>query len=534
MGFLDRFRRKRPMPRMAQPSSRVILRNQYVQASWDRTKNAWYRFVPTDVNEEFENNIELLRSLSHRLSVEDVYTKRYMSTVITNVVGPKGILFSPKNRRGKTAAAGLNEGVNRELVRAKKKFDKCPTVNKKGTNIDFQEVVLRTTIEDGECFINIIVDKELNETGIAFEILDASLLDVKFNGTNAGRRVVAGIELDKFDRAVAYWFWNKHLNSRLQKGNRKRVRINALDLDKPGVQSGIIQVHYESNDRANALRGKPWITPAMTFLARLQEYMDAELLAAQVAASAPLFITSDRLDTAATLGDPMTNTAQAANIEPESGQEQRAKAPLREVLDFDSATILKLAPGEVPVSPDVRRPNSQLEATVKQYVRGASAALNVAYPTLANDNSDETFSSARMSIIIERDHFSRMQDWFSRSMLQPLYEAWLRAALLSGTVELPTKDPKDFLDIEWRGRGWTWVDPLRDAKSNAAQIQMGVRTITQTAAELGLDIDTVIAERKAEIEKFEKAGVPLLMDSLDTNTTQVPPDGVPAPTATEE
>ena len=525
MGFLDRFRRKQKLPPLAQPSARVIIRNQYAQASWDRTKNAWYRFVPTDVNEEFENNIENLRALSHRLSVEDVYTRRFLSTIITNVIGPKGILFSPKNRRGKTMAAALNESVNRELIRAKKKFDKRPTVNRKGTFLDFKEVVLRTTAEDGECFINVIVDKELNETGIAFEILDAGLLDVRFNGTNAGRRVVSGIELDKFDRAVAYWFWNKHLGSRTTKGNRKRIRVEALDLSKPGVQGGIVQVHNISDDRANALRGKPWITPAMTFLARLQEYMDAELLAAQVAASAPIFITTDRTDTSAVLGDPMTNTTAAANAPPESGQEQRVKAPLPEVIDFDAATFLKLGPGETPVAPDVRRPNSQLEATVKQYIRGASAALNIAYPTLANDNSDETFSSARMSILIERDHFKRMQDWFARAMLQPLFEAWLRAAMLSGTVQLPTKDPNDYLDIEWRGRGFPWVDPLRDAKANAAAIAMGVRTITQTAEEQGLDIDMVISERKEEIAKFEKAGVPTSMDNLNTNTTQVPPDG---------
>lgn len=525
MGFLDRFRRNRNPAPVAPPATITSYRNQYVQASWDRTKNAWYRFVPTDVNDEFENNIENLRSLSHRLSVEDVYTKRYMSTVITNVVGPRGIIFSPKNRRGKTAAAGLNEGVNRELIRAKKKFDKSPTVNKKGTFIDFQEIVLRTTVEDGECFINIILDKELNETGIAFEILDASLLDIRFNGTNDGRRIVQGIELDKFDRAVAYWFWNKHLNSRMAKGNRKRIRIPALDLDKSGIQSGVHHVHYEANDRANALRGKPWITPAMTFLARLQEYMDAELLAAQVAASAPIFITTDRADTLSTSTDPIVNTTSTVNVKPESGQEQRAKTPLRETIDFEAATMLKLGPGEVPVAPDVRRPNSQLEATVKQYIRGASAALDVAYPTLANDNSDETFASARMSILIERDHFKRLQGWYARAMLQPLFEAWLRAAMLSGTIELSSKDPKDFMEVEWRGRGWVWVDPLRDAKSNASQIQMGVRTITETAEELGKDIDTVIAERKEEIAKFEKAGIPTMMDTLDVNTTQVPPDG---------
>ncbi|KKN10790.1 hypothetical protein LCGC14_1033030 [marine sediment metagenome] len=530
MKLFDRFR-KPPIVMQAAPAPEIIYRNLYLQATWDRTKNAWYRFVPTDVNEEFENNIENLRSLSHRLSVEDVYTKRFLSSINTNVIGPKGIMFSPQNRRGKVLSAGLNESVNRELIRAKKLFDRAPTVSRKQTNVEFVGTVLRTIAEDGECFINIVIDKELNETGLAYEVLDASLLDIRFNGKNQGRRIIQGIELDKFDRPVAYWFWNKHINSRRAAGNRKRIPIPALDLTKPGVQGGILHVHCQTNDRANALRGKPWVTPAMNFLARLQEYMDAELLAAQLGASAPIFLTSDPKDPTPYVRDPIVNTSAAINATPATGQEQRKKAPLRQTIQFEAGTFVKLAPGEVPVAPDVRRPNAQLEATVKQYVRGAAAALDLAYPTLANDNSDETFASARMSVLIERDHWVKLQGWYAGACLQPLFEAWLRAAMLSGTIQLPTKNPDDYMDIEWRGRRWMWVDPLRDAKSKAAQIEMGVTTITEVAEELGKDIDAVIAERKEEIAKFEKAEIPIAlnnvigMDSADTNVTQEPPDG---------
>jgi len=231
-------------------------RNQFIQAQANRLNAAWYRLDLNDPNAEYEENAINLRKLSRRLVVEDAFVKGYYNALITNVIGHNGARFVPKTRKfGPTS--GLHQANNAELKRAWSDWTRYPTVNRQLDFCGVEKMALKTTAEDGETFINLVADREVNEYGIAMEFISADLLDIGFSVNSwEGKKVKIrqGIELDKWNRPVAYYFWNRHPKDKHADGPLKRIRYPALDLSKPGVQGGILHLFDASNGRPNQLR----------------------------------------------------------------------------------------------------------------------------------------------------------------------------------------------------------------------------------------------------------------------------------------
>jgi hypothetical protein len=112
----------------------------------------------------------------------------------------------------------------------------------------------------------------------------------------------------------------------------------------------------------------------------------------------------------------------------------------------------------------------------------------------------------------------------------------MQAAVLSGaipsiSVEQWALDPDRFLEVTWKLRGWSWVDPTKEVEAYKEAIKAGLTTTTRVIAQTadGADIEDIIAERKRELEMFDEAGI-----EIDT-TVQEPVEPVapaaPAPPA---
>ena len=503
----------------------------------DRTKGKWYRKLPDDPNELISENLVDLRDMSRRLSIENNYLRKYVNSLVTNVVGPKGIVFSPQVRKGNSAKAGLNVGVNATLTKAFKEWKTNPWLNGKGDWVDFQDQGLTTTVVDGDCFVNIVfVDEDVNKYGTALEIIDGSLLDIKYNGTYKKHRIIHGIELDENDREVAYWFFNKHPGSKLARGQVKRQRLPACDPSASPTQSGIIHLQYISNDLVNSYRGLPWATAAIYMLARLEEYIDAEVIGAQIAADVVGFFTKDAQHSSYGTGPPVNtgtqitkpkdttsdpNTIDLNQIFENAGL-SKPGSTIGGLINVGKGSFMELPPGTKPHLPDFKRPNQHMPEFVKFLVHGIASALNMSYGSLASDQSEENYASGRLGAIEQRDYWKRTQAWLARSLHMKVYQVWLKRAMLSNNLHLPTDKVEDYLDVEWRGRGWKWADPKKDAAGIIELIKLNAMTITQIVEEFGGNFDEVLNERVSEIKKIqdaaEKAGIDpaLLLEAMQS------------------
>ena len=96
--------------------------------------------------------------------------------------------------------------------------------------------------------------------------------------------------------------------------------------------------------------------------------------------------------------------------------------------------------------------------------------MNVTYVNLANDLEGVNFSSIRQGTLDEREHWKEMQEGLIEQLLAPIFEAWLRRALLKGRIVVNGKPLRaerleKYRAVVWQPRRWDWIDPNADVKA---------------------------------------------------------------------
>ena len=81
------------------------------------------------------------------------------------------------------------------------------------------------------------------------------------------------------------------------------------------------------------------------------------------------------------------------------------------VSDFEPGTYKYLSPGESVTVPNINSPDQQFEMFVKNKVRRFASGFGCSYETLSRDFSDTNYSSSRLSLLEDREHWRVIQNW---------------------------------------------------------------------------------------------------------------------------
>jgi lambda family phage portal protein len=168
---------------------------------------------------------------------------------------------------------------------------------------------------------------------------------------------------------------------------------------------------------------------------------------------------------------------------------------------------------------------------VKNKVRRFASGFGCSYETLSRDFSDTNYSSSRLSLLEDREHWRVIQNYLIENFHMRIFREWLGLAVLSG--ELPFADyegrPERYETPRWMARGWSWVDPLKEVKAYREAEQAGYMTKAQIIAYTGGDYDDNVTELAREQELAQSTGVTLDKDILDAAPSA--PDVAPEPEA---
>jgi capsid protein len=109
-------------------------------------------------------------------------------------------------------------------------------------------------------------------------------------------------------------------------------------------------------------------------------------------------------------------------------------------------------------------------------------------------------------------------------LCRPVYARWMDAAVLSGALALPGYEANRarLLTADWLPTKWDWVDPLKDANAEIAQIETGLKSRTQAIAERGYDAEQVDREIAAERARERLLGLDFRRPGDDTDDENVP------------
>lgn len=426
-----------------------------------------------------------LRARSRQLSINNCYAAKFVTMVVANICGPQPFKLQAKIRSSRNR---LDTFANSRIETEWSEWGRpgqCDIGGRMSWN-EMQQLIVRTLAIDGECLIRVLEGSDFGPWGLQLQVLDSDRLDEgKNEEMKNGRQIIAGVELDSNGRTLAYHFLKSTPKIWASGLTREYVRIPADQI-----------LHLYLPQRAEQVRGVPWMHSAIVKLHQLGAFEEAAIIAARVGASKMGFYQQkggDQLVPDGSKVDAQGNFLQAAE------------------------------PGEFGVVPDgyefrdwsPNYPDAQVEPFMKACLRGLASGLGVAYHSLANNLEAVNFSSARAGLLEERDNWMMLQEWLIDHLHVPLYRRWLKMASLTGRLQLQGPESK-FWDVTFSPKRWTWVDPLKDVKANVEAIKWGLKSRTQVVNETGGDLEDIFAQLQAEQALAEEFDVEINPDEKET------------------
>lgn len=466
MGILDIFTRK--------PEKREIIRRQYAAVNTGRLFSD-FTGSERSADSELRNALKQLRNRSRDLAINNEYIRRYFELLKVNAVGEKGVFLQSK---ALDSVGNLDKMGNDAVENAFKmwgKFGNC-TVDGRHSWIDVQKLAIELMAKDGEAFIVKHRSAEFTDS-FALEFLEADQVDEQLNKKlDGGREIRMGIELDRFKRPIAYHILTYHpgdYDYTTSKQSPKHVRVPADRI-----------IHLYRQLRPGQTRGEPWLAPAIPAIKQLGAFREAAVINARVGASKMGFFKT-------TGGDGFV------------ADDYDGATP---IIDAEPGTFHSLPQGVDFQSFEPAFPSNEFDSFHKSILRGIASGLGVSYTSLSNDLEATSYSSIRQGALEERDFYKNLTAFFIDHFVRPVFDAWLDAAMQVDSFGIPlTQYNKFSAAAEFRGRGFSWVDPQKEMTAAVTGLQNGILSLGHVASQYGMDTEELlsqIARDKALAEQF--------------------------------
>lgn len=444
--------------------------------------------APWHWDEGFSNNeigaqLSAIRSRSRDMAKNSPHFKRFLDLFVANVVG-EGFAFKSTAAKSwddfsvdeKKAALIENHWWRWGTVPAR-----ADETGRKSL-VGILQLCAENWARDGEFFIRLNRNAQ-NIYGLSLRVIRPDACDENLNGFSGKNPIRNGVELDADTlRPVAYWFDADREDSHATiMKSRPRVRVPAHEI-----------IHGFTQHDECQTRGIPLGHAVLAKLKMLDEYDKSELTAAR--------------DEANTLGAFYAPAGRDGEIGKWS---DKAKEKVRSMESSPGQKLL-LPQGWDYKNHTPQHPNREVTAFKNSMLRDVASGLSLEYACFANDWAGVSFSSVRQGTLAERDMWMMTQSRFIEQCLDRIFTAWLESFLgLQVSGDLRSSDFNILYDHEFRGRRWSWVDPLKDVNASLVAVRNGWKTNTQIASDFGCDFGDNLEEIAAEISKMKELGIGL-------------------------
>jgi lambda family phage portal protein len=474
--------------RKAQSAQAAPRRRMYQGAQFSRLTADWVT-SNTSADSEVYGSAQKLRDRARQLCRDNDYARQALRAIEGNVIG-QGIPFQSQVRMQR--GGKLDTGINDAIEAAWKRWSYAQHCHTGGKLCfaDIERLVIRACAESGEVFIRLVRQSFGGSTiPLAMEVIEADQLDDGLNGrSQQGNEIRMGVEVDGWGRPIAYHFLAYHPGdyqfSNQQISTQRHKRIPAEEV-----------IHLYRTERPGQTRGVTWFASAIQRLHHLAGYEQAEVVRARASSALMGFITSPEGEL---IGDDVMDGERVSNFEP--------------------GVFKYLFPGQEVTVPSLDSPDGQFEPFLRAMLRAMAAGIGCSYETISRDFSTSNYSSSRLSLIEDRDHWRILQSWLIENFHRRVFSEWLDLAVLSNALALPgyEQQPERFKAARWMPRGWAWVDPAKEVAAYKEAVRCGFKTLADVVAEQGGDLDELLLARQSELAKLDEMGI-----VVDSDPTQV-------------
>lgn len=412
-----------------------------------------------------------LRDSARQRDRDHDVSRNGLNVLVQNTVG-SGIDIMPAPRR---AGGEIDRGLAQALRDLWDEWWDRPEVSWRHDWGKCQQLLARSWFRDGECFFQTLAGPlpyldHGSAVPLSIEMIEADLVPLDFN--DPARRIVQGIELNAWGRAVAYHVYKAHPGDEGGYGvETKRVLADQLH-------------HLALIDRIHQVRGLSVFASVLNRLVDIDEYEDYERIAAKVAASMSAQIVKGQPEMYGS-GGGLGGDGLASSVVVETDTPYRALT-MRPGLIADD-----LLPGERIETIDTKRPNPNAAGFVDAQLRRAAGGFSTSFSSLSL-NYNGSYSAQRQELVEKWGAYQMLGEQFIAQSQRPVWRAFVQAALLAGLVKMP--------------RGWTlrelsaasyvrpvmpWIDPLKESLARGEMEDRGWQAPQQNTLLLGNDPEEV-------------------------------------------
>ncbi len=295
---------------------------------------------------------------------------------------------------------------------------------------------------------------------------------------NKGNKVVGGIEYNKWNRPIGYWF--------------RQYDIEGSQILNPVYVEAKDVIFYFTKRRPSQIREMSDLGQTVTRIRDTNEFMTAVSVKERIAACLAVFIKKT---------DPSVGPGRGSRVTGEGKASYEGKTIV-------PGMIRELAPGDgiEIVNPNGQATDAATYIKLMQHMIGAGQGLS--YEATSRDMSQTNYSSARQGMIEDGLTYADEKELLLEVM-DEVYETFVISCVLAGIVNVKDfwSNKDRYLAHKWTEAPKKWIDPAKEATANKIAIATGQKTFKEISAENGRDWREQMEDILEVLEYAENKGL---------------------------
>jgi lambda family phage portal protein len=342
----------------------------------------------------------------------------------------------------------------------------------------------------GDCFLLECWDPNPRRSSpLCYQLIEAEQIDTSHDrpAGNGLNRIVRGVELDSFNRAVAYYVYDAHPYDSSSGWTSSSTRIPASRM-----------LHCFVGFRPSATRGLNWYAAILQAARDGDTVFDNELTAGILAS---MFVVAIHRENGAGTG-----VGLAGN------EDDLVDAQGRPLQRLGKGIIADLGKDDKITQIQSNRPSPLLAALMKLIRQQISMGVGISELRLTGDYSQSSYTSARGAHLDDQAVFEPVQEHFGKGVVLPTRQRHNDVAVGIGRIKSITARQYEQDLYRWRcfevfPVGREQLDPAGETDAAAARIRTGISTLKAECAARGWHWRALLRQRRYEQQMIERMGL---------------------------
>lgn len=427
------------------------------KAHWQGVGQAYMQ----PINADLWHDLPVLRARCEHEAQNNPFVEGVIETHAVDVVGPEGPTLQIQSK---------SQRYNRALEDVWREWFDAPDINGVLDGVDMIRMWIRMFWLAGEHVDQIVTDRAAIGP-VQMKILNLHPSRLQEQASMAGDPlVVMGIKRTAQGRPLTYYI-----------AQPSSFGVYTIASSKSDPIPAEYIIHEFKVLEPGQARGVPWLASSLQTTADLRDYDVQVLDAARAAADQATYVTQNNPD--------------APFI------------PVNEIYEVERRTIRTLPNGCDIKQLAGTQPMPEYVGYRSERQRELGRGVNMPLMTIRLGSEDHNYSSARFDNKVYQRGVACLQSRIHRRVLNRLVMEVAREAELSRAI--PPR-PKDFTR---QSLAWTWQPPAtvdfeKELQGYLTALEIGAMDLSEVAARMGTDIETLIARRVRTMEMLIKAELP--------------------------